>query len=156
MSQNGIVLIVSVAIIKDDKVLFIKENKPYAQRKWNFPAGRIELGEAILEAAYREVKEETGYEVALTGTTGIYNFISSLNNHCVLFHFTAEITGGSLLLEEGIIDSNWIKITDLPHLDETELRDGKVLKQIIQNITDDNIHPLTIFNDVMFNTEVNR
>jgi 8-oxo-dGTP diphosphatase len=44
------------------------------RNKWNFPSGRIELGEDILDAARREVKEETGYDVKITGTTGIYNF----------------------------------------------------------------------------------
>ncbi len=80
MTQNGIVLVVSVSIMKDNEVLIIKENKPSAINKWNFPSGRIEHKEDILYAACREVKEETGFDVKLTGTTGIYNFNSSTNN----------------------------------------------------------------------------
>jgi len=44
MTQNGIVLVVSISVFKDDKVLIIKENKPPAI-EWNFPSGRIEYGE---------------------------------------------------------------------------------------------------------------
>jgi len=51
MSQNGIVLVASVSIFSDDKVLIIKENKPAAINKWNFPSGRIEYGEDILYSA---------------------------------------------------------------------------------------------------------
>lgn len=47
MTQNGIVLVVSISVFKDDKVLIIKENKPTAIEKWNFPSGRIEYGEGI-------------------------------------------------------------------------------------------------------------
>ncbi|MBV7508988.1 NUDIX domain-containing protein [Bacillus sp. sid0103] len=72
MTQNPIVLVVSVSIIKDEKVLMIKENKQNVINKWNFPSGRIEPGEDILYAARREVKEETGLDVELTDTTGIY------------------------------------------------------------------------------------
>jgi len=75
MSKAEIVLVVSVSIIRDDKVLMVKENKLAVRNKWNFPGGRIEQGEHILEAARREAKEETGYDIELTGTTGIYNFI---------------------------------------------------------------------------------
>jgi 8-oxo-dGTP pyrophosphatase MutT (NUDIX family) len=59
MTQNEIVLVVSVSIIKNNEVLMIKENKPSAINKWNFPSGRIEDNEEILQAALREVKEET-------------------------------------------------------------------------------------------------
>ena len=45
----------------------------------------------MFEAAIREVKEETGYDVQLTGTTGVYPFISSLNHPVIMFHFTGEV-----------------------------------------------------------------
>jgi 8-oxo-dGTP diphosphatase len=151
MTQNGIVLVVSVTIIKDNKVLMIKENKPSAINKWNFPSGRIEHKEDILNAACREVQEETGYDVRLTGTTGIYNFISSSNHQVILFHFTGEIAGGSLRIEENeIVDSIWIKVSELMKLDNGELRDPSVLKQIINNILNKNIYPLPVFNEQLF------
>ncbi|HLO10823.1 MAG TPA: NUDIX domain-containing protein, partial [Pseudoneobacillus sp.] len=100
MSQDGIVLVASVSIFNDDKVLIIKENKPTAIDKWNFPSGHVENGEDILYSAQREVKEETGFDVKLIGTTGVYNFVSSTNNQVILFHFVGEVTGGSLNLEE--------------------------------------------------------
>lgn len=80
MSQNDIVLVVSVSVMKDNKVLLIKENKPSAYNKWNFPSGRIESNEDILEAAMREVKEETGLEIKFLNTTGVHNFKSETNH----------------------------------------------------------------------------
>ncbi|TFI48809.1 NUDIX domain-containing protein, partial [Diaphorobacter sp. DS2] len=72
MTQNEIVLVVSTSIIQEGKVLVIKENKATVKNKWNFPSGHVEKEEDILEAACREVKEETGLDVKLTHTTGIY------------------------------------------------------------------------------------
>jgi 8-oxo-dGTP pyrophosphatase MutT (NUDIX family) len=152
MTQNGIVLVVSVSIIKDNEVLIIKENKPSAIHKWNFPSGRIEHEEDILNAACREVKEETGFEAKLTGTTGVYNFISSSKNQVILFHFTGEITGGSLKLEEDeIVDSKWIKISELINLDNKELRDAGVTKQIAKRLINREFHSLTVFNEQLCN-----
>lgn len=152
MTQNGIVLVVSVSIIKDDKVLIIKENKPSAINKWNFPSGRIENKEDILNAACREVKEETGFDVKLTGTTGIYNFNSSSNNQVILFHFTGEITGGSLKLEEAeIIDSKWIEVSELKKFDNAELRESSVIRQIVEKLINQKVHSITVFNEQLCN-----
>jgi ADP-ribose pyrophosphatase YjhB (NUDIX family) len=52
MAQDRIVLVVSVSIFRDDKVLIIRENKPTAIDKWNFPSGHIEYGEDILHSAF--------------------------------------------------------------------------------------------------------
>jgi 8-oxo-dGTP diphosphatase len=124
----------------------IKENKPSAANKWNFPSGRIESEEDILNAACREVKEETGLDVELTSTTGIYNFISSAGNMVILFHFTGEITGGSLNLEEEIIDSGWFKVLDLLNFNIDELREASVIKQIADNLIKKNFHSINMFN----------
>ncbi|QED46286.1 NUDIX hydrolase [Cytobacillus dafuensis] len=148
MTQNGIVLVASVSIFKDDEVLIIKENKPTAIDKWNFPSGRIENGEDILYTACREVKEETGFDVKLNSTTGVYNFISSTNDQVILFHFTGEVTGGSLNLEEDeIIDSKWIKVNDLMKFEDEELREPRVLKKIIKNLFKGNMHSISLFNE---------
>lgn len=147
MSQEGIVLVTSVSIFNDDKVLMIKENKPTAINKWNFPGGRIEYGEHILYSAKREVKEETGLEIRLIGTTGIYNFMSSTNNQVILFHFIGEVTGGSLHHEEHeISESKWIEIHELEKFDK-DFREPKVINQIINNLLKKNIHSITLYND---------
>jgi ADP-ribose pyrophosphatase YjhB (NUDIX family) len=40
---------------------------------WALPGGAMELGESVAEAAVREVKEETGITVEITGLVGIYS-----------------------------------------------------------------------------------
>lgn len=146
MTENPIILVVSVSIIKDGEVLMIKENKPNVISKWNFPSGRIEPGEDILYAARREVKEETGLNVELTYTTGIYNFISSSQNQVIMFHFIGEVTGGSINLEEDeIIDSNWVKVRNLVNSNDYELRNPSVIKQIANCLVNKSFHPINVF-----------
>ncbi|WEG12236.1 NUDIX hydrolase [Pullulanibacillus sp. KACC 23026] len=146
MSRENIILVVSVSIFKDDKVLIIKEDKPIAINKWNFPGGRIEYGEDILDSAKREVKEETGFDVSLINTTGVYNFNSITDNQVILFHFTAEIVGGTLKLEEEeIVDSKWIKLNELSKMEDKDLREPHVIRQIIESLLNDKLHSTCIF-----------
>jgi 8-oxo-dGTP diphosphatase len=146
MIQNKIVLVVSTTIVQDGKVLMIKENKATVKNKWNFPSGHVEKGEDILEAACREVKEETGLDVKLTHTTGIYNFISSTDHQVILFHFIAQITGGVLSLqEEEIADSKWVNLSNLNSFKDEELRDARVIRQILNAVKADKLYPLELF-----------
>ncbi|MDM5186220.1 NUDIX hydrolase [Bacillus sp. DX4.1] len=152
MIQNEIVLVVSVSIVRDNQVLMIKENKPSAIDKWNFPSGRIEKKEDILLAACREVKEETGLEVNLQYTTGVYNFISASNDQVILFHFRGEIIGGSIKLEEDeIVDYKWIQLSELINIENKVLRNADVNKQIINNLLHNNLYSISIFNKQLVN-----
>jgi len=148
MSQKNFVLVVSVSIIKDNEVLLIKENKTTAYNKWNFPSGRIEQGEDILKAAQREVKEETGLDVHLLNTTGIYNFVSDSNDQVILFHFIGEIIGGTLCVDgDEILDYKWIALDSIRNLTSMELRNPMVLQQIIETLFSQKKYPITIFKE---------
>lgn len=114
--------------------------------KWNFPSGRIETGEDILDAARREVKEETGLDVKLTVTTGVYNFISCSQNQVIMFHLIGEVSGGSINIEEDeIVDSNWVKVGDLVNFNDDELRNPSVIKQMANCLVNKNFHPINVF-----------
>jgi len=60
-----------VAIVRDDqgRVLLIHKTD---NDLWALPGGGHEIGEAIADTVVREVREETGYDVEVTGLTGTY------------------------------------------------------------------------------------
>ena len=88
-------------------VYFNEDGKLVLQKRsdcneWGFFGGLVELGESLAEAAVREVKEESGYDVAVTSLFGIYSkyFATYANpynkNHiiyffsCILFYITSR------------------------------------------------------------------
>ena len=67
------VIIVGGVLKQDGKYLLLQEAKEKCRGKWNLPAGRLEPNETIFDGAKREIYEECGYEVELTGVSHIAN-----------------------------------------------------------------------------------
>jgi ADP-ribose pyrophosphatase YjhB (NUDIX family) len=69
-AANSVVPSANVIVVNDDgQILLIRrtDNGNHA-----LPGGGMDLGESITQAAVREVREETGIEVEITGLVGIY------------------------------------------------------------------------------------
>ena len=61
---------VSVALIRDGRVLLVRRARPPYRGRWTLPGGRVEPGEDPTQAARREIEEELGLRVeALSALT---------------------------------------------------------------------------------------
>ena len=54
---------VGVIVFRDKDVLLVKRNKDPNKGFWSIPGGKQILGETLIEAAQRELVEETGVRV---------------------------------------------------------------------------------------------
>ncbi len=57
----------SMIVFNGDAVLLVKRGRPPLQGVWSLPGGKLEPGETSVEAALREVFEETGIRPRLAG-----------------------------------------------------------------------------------------
>lgn len=85
--------IVDAIIVNDDKFLLIEEGKPSRKGLFNLPGGHVEAHETLFDAAIREAKEETGYDIELTGLVGVYQGIYPHINVAGPV-FSAKVIGG--------------------------------------------------------------
>lgn len=102
--------------------------------KWSLPGGGMELGETPEQTATREVTEETGYEIGLTGllttaasTVLAEDRIDGADRPVMLVQivFTGSISGGALTNEvDGTTDqARWVRLDALDSISCSNLVD---------------------------------
>ena len=88
---------VRVIVLDDEnRILMVKHDHP-ERTVWMVPGGGIEDGESSAQAAVREVFEETGLEVKVSGLIWHVEEVSERGQRFVNF-FRARVTGGELRL----------------------------------------------------------
>lgn len=133
MERSNTVVIVAGLIERDDKYLLVQEAKPQCYKQWNIPAGHLDLGENILEGAKREIKEETGCNVELTGLCQVGNRIHGDHNKIYLV-FTTKLLNNKPKIEhpEEILDLKWFSYEEITNMRE-QIRNTHLMIEAIDN-----------------------
>lgn len=80
---------------------------------WNLPGGHVELGEAMIEGAKREIKEETGLEIDNIEFLGCQDVIYPKEfykkKHFIALDFVARLTSGEVKKSDENLEYVWVK-----------------------------------------------
>ena len=79
---------VGVIVFRDKDVLLVKRNKDPNKGFWSIPGGKQILGETIVEAAQRELVEETGVRVDSLLLVDVADAIISDAEGKIKYHYT--------------------------------------------------------------------
>mgnify|MGYP006369327581 CR=1 FL=1 len=135
---------------KDGKLLMVQEAKKKWYGMWNFPSGHVEDNETIKEAAIREVFEETGCKVRLTGFLPITT-IALGDIKAIVIRFVGEIIEENINFnKDEILDVKWFDKTKIKSMSDNEIRGYETCIDTLKWYEEGKIYPLDIFNDNIY------
>ncbi|MFD7402490.1 NUDIX hydrolase [Streptomyces sp. NPDC059866] len=96
--------------VRDGQVLLARSPAPDGTPEWVLPGGGMEHGEDPYDTVRREVREETGYRIEVTGILGVHSlhrtfpgrrFRQATDQHGVRLVYEGTVVGGELRHEIG-------------------------------------------------------
>lgn len=132
---NSIVPSVTVAVFDEHgRILLIHRTD---NDLWALPGGGVDLGESVPQAGVRETKEESGYDVQITGVVGIYSdprHVMAYDDGEVRQQFSicmrAQLVGGEARTSSESSEVEWVepgRLDDLQIHDSMRRRIDKAL-----------------------------
>jgi 8-oxo-dGTP diphosphatase len=108
---------VGVVCLRGDEVLLIRRGKPPRQGEWSLPGGRIEPGERAVDAASRELVEETRVTARITGLIDVVDgLFADAGLHYVLIDYAAEWVSGEPVAGDDALEARFVPLEQVEAL----------------------------------------
>lgn len=117
MSWSNPVPAVGVVCLKGDAVLLIRRGRPPRQGEWSLPGGRIEPGERAVDAALRELREETGVEAEIVALVDVVDGVfPEAGLHYVLIDYAARWLSGAPIAGDDAMEARFVPLDEIDGL----------------------------------------
>lgn len=111
MDRTERVELTVLCLVHKDNAYLLQDRVKDDWKGYTIPGGHIEVGESIVDAVIREMKEETGLTVINPKLCGVKQFPIEDGRYIVFLFCTDKFTGNLRASEEG--EMYWIKEEDL-------------------------------------------
>ena len=115
---------IGAIIVRNGKMLLEKRKNDPGKGRWSVPGGVVELGENVTQTVIREVKEETGLDVAEPEHIDVVDQITRDENGRIKYHFViidylVNLKGGTLNAASDADTLQWVSLDDVEKYDLT-------------------------------------
>ncbi len=101
-------------IVEHGRILLVQRSVDPRRGDWCIPAGFTEWTEHPQQTAIREIKEETGLDITITGMFDIFMGMDDPRTHAVLILYHGAVIGGELRPGDDAIDARYFSFDALP------------------------------------------
>lgn len=105
-------------LIHEDQVLLVKRKNEPDAGLWGYPGGHVDLGETALEAASRELFEETSVIAEPLDYLTNFDVIDKESDGTIRHHFLlaavlCQYKSGTPMAQDDVSDAQWIAFDDV-------------------------------------------
>lgn len=105
-------------VVRGGRVLLVKRRNEPDAGLWGFPGGHVDLGETAMDAAVRELFEETGVHARSLRYLTNVDVIENDKTGATLFHFLlaavlCEYISGEPAAQDDVSDARWWTVEDV-------------------------------------------
>lgn len=118
MSQP--VVCVGAVVVDDDRLLLIRRGHGPAAGEWSVPGGRVEFGELMVEALVREVKEETGLDIAVDDYLGHVELVGEQHHFVIHDYRATAFETEPLIAGDDAAEARWFDLSEVADLNLVE------------------------------------
>lgn len=112
MSGSRPEVCVGAVVVRDERLLLVRRGHGPAAGAWSVPGGRVERGEALVEAVVRELREETGLDGLVDGLLGWVERIDD-DDHFVILDFAVTVLDGEPVAGDDAAEVAWVPVGDV-------------------------------------------
>jgi ADP-ribose pyrophosphatase YjhB (NUDIX family) len=110
----------AVVLDAELRVLLVRRGQEPLLGEWSLPGGALELGERLEDGVRREVREETGLDVAPEEIVAVFDHISHADDdparvrfHYVLVDYRCRVLRGTLTSATDVTEARWATWNEL-------------------------------------------
>jgi 8-oxo-dGTP diphosphatase len=114
--QHVVTSVVAVVVDEAERVVLTRRAVPPFEGLWVMPGGKIDLGEPILGAVHREVREEIGIAVSVGGLVDVFEHLTPGpdNDHFVILYYRCTPLDAELQPNPAeVAEARWVPRTEL-------------------------------------------
>lgn len=114
--QHIVTSVVAVILDERDRVVLTRRSVPPFLGQWVMPGGKIGLGEPMLSALHREVREEVGIDVHVGGLIDVFEHLApgDENDHHVILYYRCRPSRPDLCPNPAeVAEARWVSRDEL-------------------------------------------
>lgn len=142
-------VITGTIILKDNKIMMVKESKKECFGKWSFPAGHLQDNETIFEGAKRETLEETGCKVELKKTFPILKMKNKDFNIIMILFLADLLEETDEFDKDEIQETKWFSMDEIKNMKKEDVRCYEMVENVLETLDKNIFYDLEIFKEIM-------
>ncbi len=109
---------VGAVVVRDGRALIVRRAHEPRKGEWSLPGGLLDLGESLVDAARREIKEETGLDVDVGPIIETFDRVhrdaeGRIRYHFVIVDFVCWSDRGEAVAGSDAADVAWVTLGEI-------------------------------------------